>query len=157
MKCPLMLLFPYLLCAAASSLYAQSIPADAHLLWKHITVESPYTRWGFWDDYQGLQKGGVPHAPQHRVFVNTQGITSKRVPADNGTIIVKENIDDNDTLIALTVMYKIVGYNPAGGDWFWAKYSTAGKIERAGKMKGCLGCHNSVKENDYIFHHEFSD
>ena len=157
MKRPLMLLFSFLFCAISVPIYAQSPLADVHLLWKHITVESPYTNWSFWDDHQGLQKGGGPHAPQHRVYVNTLGITSKKVPANNGTIIVKENIDDNNTLIALTVMHKVAGYNPAGGDWFWAKYSAAGKIEMAGKIKGCLGCHTSVKENDFIFLHGFSD
>ena len=46
-------------------------------------------------------------------------------------------------------MHKVEGFNPKKGDWFWAKYNPTGKV------KGCIGCRNSVEDNDYIFVHEF--
>jgi len=30
-------------------------------------------------------------------------------------------------------MYKVAGYNPGAGDWFWAKYSPQGKADKFGK------------------------
>ena len=48
-------------------------------------------------------------------------------------------------------MYKVKGYNPAGGDWFWAKYDPEFNILAEGMVKGCLNCHGSAKANDYVF------
>jgi len=135
--------------------HAQMVAPDAKALWRHISEEFPYTGWEYWDDHQGLQKGDAPHAPQHKVFVNESGRTSKSAPVNFGTIIVKENIGNDNKLKALTVMYKMKDYNPKEGDWFWAKYSPKGKVEKSGKIKGCISCHNSEEENDYIFVHEF--
>lgn len=58
---------------------------------------------------------------------------------------------DSAKFVALSVMYKIKGYNPEGGDWFWVKYSPDGKVEASGKVKGCIDCHSKQKDNDYIF------
>jgi hypothetical protein len=70
----------------------------------------------------------------------------------NRAIIVKENYgQDKKTLMGITPMYKMDGYNPEGGDWYWAKYGPKGKVEAAGKLKGCIGCHSRVKQNDWIF------
>ncbi len=45
----------------------------------------------------------------------------------------------------MIVMYKKKGFNPDGDDWFWLKYGTNGKVG------GCVNCHASVKENDWLF------
>lgn len=75
----------------------------------------------------------------------------KLIEALNGAIIVKENYDKNKKLMAVTVMYKVKNYNPGGGDWFWVKYDADFEILEEGKIKGCIDCHGTVKENDYIF------
>ncbi|MCK5511788.1 MAG: cytochrome P460 family protein, partial [Thermodesulfovibrionia bacterium] len=69
----------------------------------------------------------------------------------NNSIIVKENYAPNKKLIAITVMYKVRGYNPKMGDWFWVKYDANFDILAEGKIKDCLNCHSTVKNNDYIF------
>lgn len=43
-----------------------------------------------------------------------------------------------------------IGFSLAG-DWFWAKYTAAGKIEKEGKVSGCINCHSAVIDNDWIF------
>lgn len=128
---------------------------DARELWQYIAVHSSYTSWAFWQDHKGLQKGAAPHTPQHRVFVNDTGLSSEKQPLNFGTIMVKENLDNDSRLKSLSVMYKIKGYNPVAGDWFWVRYSPEGKVERSGKMQGCIGCHSTVKDNDYLFSHTF--
>ncbi len=69
----------------------------------------------------------------------------------NNSIIVKENYTPDKELVAVTVMYKVRGYNPEAGDWFWAKYGPRFEILAEGKVQDCLTCHSSVKDNDYIF------
>jgi len=89
------------------------------------------------------------------LFVNKTGTASGKNAAEVGTIVVKENIGNDNKLKALTVMYKVEGFNPENGDWFWAKYIPKGKVDKSGKVTGCIGCHTSVEDNDYIFVHEF--
>ena len=61
------------------------------------------------------------------------------------------------TLGAVTVMYRVNGYDPDAGDWFWAKYKADGSIAKAGKVAGCIGCigcigcHAAVINNVWIF------
>lgn len=71
---------------------------DGKALWQYITKESPYRAWSFWDDHQGLQKGNAPHAPQPKVFVNKTGTASGKTAAEFGTIVVKENIGNDNKL-----------------------------------------------------------
>ena len=47
-------------------------------------------------------------------------------------------------------MYKVEGYNPEGGDWFWLKYTPDGRIEKEGKVAGCIGCHAAAQGNDWL-------
>ncbi len=135
---------------------ACSMPgADQVALWNYITKRSPYTKWGFWPDHQGMQEGRAPHGPFHKVYVNKLGLKSKKPPVEYGTIEVKENYTKDKKLAVLTVMYKVKGYNPSDGDWFWVKYTPDGKPGPYGKPKGCIGCHGTRAANDFILVHEF--
>jgi hypothetical protein len=69
----------------------------------------------------------------------------------NGAIIVKENYMPDKKLDAVTVMYRVKGFDPEAGDWFWAKYTAKGAVEAAGKVAMCSGCHAAVIPNDWIF------
>lgn len=135
--------------------WAQMPGADADALWKHITKENLYTKWGFWPDHQGMQPGRAPHGPLHKVYVNSPGLKSARPPVQYGTIAVKENYTKDKKLAAITVMYKLKGYNPGDGDWVWAKFTPQGKAAKFGKPAGCIGCHGTRSANDFILVHEF--
>jgi len=124
-------------------------------LWKYITKTSPYTKWGFWPDHQGMQPGRAPHGPLHKVYVNDRAVNSSKPPVQYGSILVKENYSKDKELKAITVMYKVNGYNPGSGDWFWAKYSLDGKAAKFGKPNGCIGCHGVRANNDFVTTHEF--
>lgn len=139
----------------STSAFAQMPGTNPDEVWKYITEESPYTEWGFWAGHEDMQKGRAPHGPFHKVYVNKQGIDSTQAPAQDGTIQVKESYNKSKELKAITVMYKVKGYNPDAGDWYWVKYSLTGKAEKAGKPKGCIRCHRGKKKNDYVFVHEF--
>lgn len=47
-------------------------------------------------------------------------------------------------------MYKSSGYNPDAGDWFWSKYGPEGEAMDAGKVEGCISCHESMGGGDYV-------
>ena len=128
---------------------------DAAAFWKYITETSPYQKWGMWADHGGLQPGRAPHGPFHKVFVNDILLKAHGAPVPYGSIQVKESYrKDKKTLAAVTVMYKVKGYNPDDGDWFWVKYSPDGKADKAGKVKGCIGCHGTRAGNDFILVHD---
>lgn len=135
--------------------FAQMPGPEPDALWNYITKESPYTRWGFWPDHQGMQPGRAPHGPLHKVYVNDRALNSSKPPVQYGSIAVKENYGKDKKLKAITVMYKVDGYNPDAGDWFWAKYSPDGKADKFGKPNGCVGCHGTRAKNDFILVHEF--
>ena len=122
---------------------------DGAALWKKISMECPYTNWGQFPDHMGMQDGVAPHGPLHIVYVNKEGL-AKGHPKPDGAIIVKENYMPDKKLAAVTVMYKVNGYNPAAGDWFWAKYAPDGTVQAEGKPKGCVGCHSGRADMDFI-------
>jgi len=138
-----------------SMVFAEMPGPDTDALWQYITKDSPYTEWSFWPDHQGMQPGRAPHGPLHKVYVNDRALNSLRPPVQYGAIQVKENYSKSKELKAITVMYKVLGYNPKDGDWFWVKYTPKGKAGPFGKPKGCIGCHGTRANNDFILVHEF--
>ncbi len=143
-------------CFLSGSLSSAEMPGpDPAELWNHITKVSPYKEWSFWPDHQGMQPGRAPHGPLHKVYVNDRALNSPKPPVQYGAIQVKENYSKAKELKAITVMYKVHGYNPKDGDWFWVKYAPDGKAEPFGKPAGCIGCHGTRASNDFIVVHEF--
>lgn len=149
------LLLVLFIISSISVVYAEMPKAEPDELWKYITEISPYKQWGFWPDHQGMQPGRAPHGRFHQVYVNDRILNSTKTPVQYGSIEVKENYSDQKELVAITVMYKVHGYNPDDGDWFWAKYSVDGKADPFGKPSGCIGCHGTRANNDFILVHEF--
>jgi len=89
-----------------------------------------------------------------KLFANKLAIDAAKAGKDmpNGAIVVKENYGkDAKTLMAITPMYKVEGYNPEEGDWFWAKYKADGTVDKAGKVKGCIKCHGQVEDQGWIY------
>jgi len=126
---------------------------DAGKLNEYIIRYDPYRAWDMWPGKGKLYKGTEPHGALLTTFVNYTASYSinKKKGLTDGSIIVKENYTADKKFVALTVMYKIKGYNPEGGDWFWVKYLPDGKVEASGKVKVCIDCHAKQKDNDYLF------
>lgn len=142
-------------CLFSSYVYADMPEADPGELWNYITKVSPYKEWRQWLDHQGIQPGRAPHGPLHKVYVNENAFNSPKPPVQYGAIVVKENYSKTEELKAITVMYKVIDYNPKDGDWFWVKYTPQGKAKPFGKPAGCIGCHGTRAHNDFILVHEF--
>jgi len=130
-------------------------PTDGSEFWTYITKTNPYAEWESWPGYEDIYPGQSPHGAFLKLYVNGKAfkaIKGRKVPLPSGSIIVKENYDkDKETLVAVTPMYKVEGYNPEAGDWFWGKYGSDGKVMAAGKVKGCIDCHRQKKDMDWLF------
>lgn len=123
------------------------------VLWKRISTEADYKTYSFWPDHEGIQPGQAPHGVYHKIYINK--VLSEALPSGDrvlpeGAIIVKENLDSEKSLDAITVMVKVKNYNSDAGDWFWAKYTPEGEILAEGTPGGCIACHEGMDENDYI-------
>lgn len=130
------------------------IPADSGKVWTHITECNPYLGWGTWPGYPGIYPGKSPHGAFLKLYANGIALKAAREgkPMPNGAIIVKENYGkDQKTLMAITPMYKVKGYNPDAADWFWAKYAPDGTVAKSGKVKGCIDCHRTQEDKDWLF------
>ncbi|MBW2148153.1 MAG: cytochrome P460 family protein [Deltaproteobacteria bacterium] len=130
-------------------------PTDPEKFWTYITETNSYKGWGFWPGHVGIYPGKSPHGAYLKLYANSIALKAAREGKSTmpeGAILVKENYGkDKKTLMAVTPMYRVKGYNPEAGDWFWAKYGPDGKVMAAGKPKGCVNCHKAVKSNDWIF------
>jgi hypothetical protein len=124
---------------------------NARTLWKHMNQDEPYAEYSFWPENVGLVKGNAPHGEFIKTFVNDRALKPKGPHFPDGSVIVKENYTADSTLAKLTVMYKAKGYNPEGGDWFWAVYEPDGAVKAEGKVQSCIGCHTVRKDKDFVF------
>ncbi len=128
---------------------------EAEAFAHHIMKVSPYKGWGHWPGHDKIAKGKSPHGDYIMLYANPIALKAAREGAEkmpHGAIIMKENYDKDKNLVALTPMYRYEGYNPEGGDWYWAKMGPDGKTMADGKLKGCIDCHAKVKNKDWIFH-----
>ena len=128
--------------------------ADPGALWNYITKTSPYKNWKFWLDFAGMQTGRSPHGSKVEVFVNHIALNSGKNPLPSGSMQVKEGFNDAGQMTSITVMYKVKGYNPKAGDWFWVKYTPQGRARPFGKPRGRIACHGVKAENDYVLVHD---
>jgi hypothetical protein len=127
-------------------------PTNPGKFWTLITQTTPYTNWSHWPGYPGKYPGKSPHGAYLELYANDVALQAAKQGRDmpDGAILVKENYGrDQKTLLSITPMAKVKAYNPDAGDWFWAKYSTDGKVVAAGKVDSCINCHRSGK--DYRF------
>lgn len=126
-----------------------------------ITETDPYQQWSEFPDRQGTLPSVLPHGPMSRVFINAAVesalATDFTGQLPDGSIIVKENVGTSPevTEAALTVMWKVQGFDPPNNDWFWANVTPDGQIAAEGKVQACAACHGGVRENDFVFVHPF--
>ncbi len=150
--------------------YGEPLPeASGEALLDYVLNTSPYTEWGSWpangvDDFSGFLAGNEPHGATVRIFVNDRALNA--IARDNfegvlppGSIVVKENymgtVDAPGELAALTIMYKVDGFNPGANDWFWLKAPGDGSaVDAAGAVEGCIACHGQQDNSDYLLRYD---
>jgi hypothetical protein len=120
----------------------------------HPTMSPGRGTTGIRPGYESLAMVKSPHGEWVRVLANPIALKAAREGKKilpGGAIIMKENYDKDKKLVALTPMYRVKGFNPEGGDWFWVKYAPDGTAMAEGKIQGCIDCHATVKDTDWRF------
>ena len=131
--------------------------ADAAELWAAL-ADADYQGWDLWPGKGRMYAGTQPHGMLLTAYLNpaaSDALASGAPTMPDGAIIVKENYMPDSTLAAITTMYKVEGFNPEAGDWYWVKYLPDGSVDGGGMMQGkvpgCIGCHGGQADNDYIY------
>ena len=129
--------------------------ADAAKLYDFITIAKPnYSHWNHLPGTTELSPSKAPHGALVSTYVNNIALGSMKDEKGlaDGSIIVMENYTSDKNLEGCTVMYKIKGYNPEAGDWFWVKYTApSGYVVESGKVESCISCHSDMKSSDFLF------
>ena len=133
-----------------------SIPAP-ETLWKEIGILQK--KHAIMPESRPFQAGSrvvdvytvdLSNRPASETIHKAGKITSvTRYPA--GSLLVKENYDQNKKLTGITAMLKVDGYDPGDRNWLMAAYSPAGKVVSYGKVSSCITCHVMVSKTDFVF------
>ncbi len=127
-------------------------------LWKYLQSVC-YDQWSPAGDNGDFRESSAPHGALVKTYMNRVAAgNASNLP--NGSMIIKENYSPDKKLMAITLMYKSKGFNPAAGDWYWAKFmpdgtvaqmdTPKGKMALSGKAKGCIDCHADA-DGDFAF------
>ncbi len=131
----------------------QMPPADATALWNHLQKVNYQSSYKLFPGKAKMYAGTQPHGAFLTTYVNDsayQALSSGKTPLPVGAILVKENYMPDRTLAAVTVMYKVAGFDSANNDWNWLKRNADGKVDASGKPAGCIGCHKPAAARDYV-------
>jgi cytochrome c553 len=151
--------------------YGEPLPeADGQAIMDYLLQTSDYTEWGSWptddvntDDYSGFLQSGEPHGNTVRIFVNDRALAAiMRDDFDGtlppGSIVVKENymgaVEEPGDLAAITLMYKVDGFNPDANNWYWVKAAPDGVVDVEGAAEMCISCHGQEGNTDYLLRYE---
>ncbi len=92
---------------------------------------SNYQSWKMWPGKEAFYPTMTHSAAFMTTYMNDVALAT--IQGHTGimkedSVLVNENYGAEKKLMALTVMYKVDGYDPAHNDWFWAKYAPDGTI-----------------------------
>ena len=75
-----------------------------------------------------------------------------------GSILVREDHDENGKRQSISVIYRVKDYDKDHGNWYWLKYLENGSVVRgpenkavAGKVASCIECHAKANDTDFVF------
>ena len=150
-----LVLTSFLAAGIGLSMAAEQLPStNPAEFWTYISKTNPYKDWQHWPGYPGKFAGKSPHGAYLEFYGNDIAVKAaeegKGMPW--GAILVKTNYaEDQKTLMSITPMYKVKGYNPDAGNWFWANYRPDGEVIAAGKVDSCINCHrNAAKDFQFL-------
>lgn len=139
---------------AAVTPTSSALKPEGAAIWQYLKTTDYTKKFKMWPGKSSFYQGKEPHGALLTTYVNIpalMAIAGKKGSLPEGSMIVKENYSSEKQLKSITVMYKVYGYNPEAGDWFWAQYGPGGKVEVEGKVDTCIKCHAENSNNDYIF------
>ena len=117
----------------------------AYNTWKELTREAAV---------EGVEN---PHGPVLKTYVNkTAAADLVNLPV--GSVLVREDYDDQRKRQSISVMYRVKDYDKEHGHWYYLRYSETGAVLKgrdnkplAGKVASCIDCHAKAGNKDYVF------
>ncbi len=119
---------------------------------------------GYWSwERANVQKSFVEsaHPVAKDVYFNhvaAETAHDRSFPHAEGSIYVKETLNAETLEVqVLTLMRKVDGFNPSGGDWQYGRFDRqddgtyAGSWLDVASSQGCIGCHAGAAATDYTF------
>jgi hypothetical protein len=77
---------------------------------------------------------------------------SEQTTFEEGTLIIKEQLDAQGRVDGLTIMFKgPEGLAPTVGDWWFGLVSPEGEVSVGGQPEACTSCHTGAAKTDYVF------
>jgi len=123
-------------------------------VWSAVTSADYQKKWKLFPGTTAQMPGQSPHGAFISTYVNDialEGVNGKRPALAPGSIVLKENYTPEKTLAAVTLMYKVPGFDPDNGDWYWLQRTADGAVRAEGRVTGCIGCHSAKASNDYLY------
>ena len=145
-------------------------PAEFRVaLWQYLS-EGPTAykeNWTSWPGRNGMfESEESSHGDFIKLYANKIA-AFQPLDLPMSSIIVQENYDEEERLIAITVMYRAEGYDPPDNDWYWTKYLPDGRVARtspeegskpiAGRWEACVKCHRQAEDNDLVFANDYME
>jgi hypothetical protein len=132
--------------------------ATPEAVWSHLEDAQYQASWSFWPGREPYYSGTEPHGALLNTYLNElaseglQAMLTQEAVTElpYGSILVKQNHMPDSTLAAVTVMYKVEGYDPEHKDWWWMKRLADGTVEASGQPEGCITCHLQARDWDYL-------
>ena len=126
-----------------------------------VREQSPYTRWPTPPGKAGLRAAEAPHGPFVRSYVNATAAADLKGLPVGSLLVLEDYAADQKTRTGINVLYRVNGYDPKNGDWYWMKYLENGTVVRtpadqggkpvAGRVMTCIDCHRKAGGNDFVF------
>jgi hypothetical protein len=153
---------------APASTQPQPAPARAltaeefyQSLWRYMVREkSPYTRWPSLPGKAGPRKAESPHGPIVRTYANAVAAADPKGLPYGSILVLEDFAADQKTRTGINILYRVKGYDPRNGDWYWMKYLENGTVVRtpadqggkpvAGRVVACIDCHRKAGGNDFV-------
>jgi hypothetical protein len=135
----------------------------AQSLWRFlIRPQSPYVKWPpLRPDQAGFRKGQSPHGDFVRSYANPVAVADTANLPPGSILVLEDYAADQKTRTGINILYRVKGYDPANGDWYWMKYNQNGTVVRtapeegskpiAGRVMSCIECHRKAGGNDLVF------
>ncbi len=123
-------------------------------LWQQMQEDQYSESWSTIPGKGELYPGQAPHGALLTTYLNEvarQGFDAQSGEMPDGSIVVTENYNADETLASVTVMQKRAGYAPSYNDWYFASYGPDGEAQASSGIVSCMSCHAAVRSNDYIF------
>jgi hypothetical protein len=123
-------------------------------LWDAVDGYDSWSQVSPWDGIQKSDDG--THGDYVQIWFNATAAADWGGTIGDGGISVKKGYDDAEGTSpkgTITVMYKVDGYDPDNGDWFFANYGDDGSVNTSGAAAAgsCAGCHASAASpGDYL-------